>query len=102
MQNACNIPKVWQYRLASYRTSHLCRLTSRCCIYDEFKKVGQDRIRFSLQLSNGKERVADTKDLCVQAKSRTKFGEHNDTNCSRFYSEEECILTFYNYAAKII
>ena len=26
-------------------------------IYDEFKKVGQDGIKFSLQLSNGKERV---------------------------------------------
>lgn len=51
-------------------------------IYGELKKVGQDGIKFSLQLSNGKERVA------AQAESRTKFGEHNDTNCSRFYSDE--------------
>ena len=52
-------------------------------IYDEFKKVGQDGIKFSLRLSNGKERVV------APTESRTKLGEHNDTNCSRFYSDKE-------------
>lgn len=40
-------------------------------IFDEFKKVGQDGIKFLLQLSNRKERVAATEALCAQAKSRT-------------------------------
>ena len=52
-------------------------------IYDEFKKVGQDGIRFSLQLSNGKERVV------APTESRTKFGENNNPSCSRIYSDEE-------------
>ena len=52
-------------------------------IYDEFKKVGQDGIKFSLQLSNGKERVV------APTESRTKFGENNNPSCSRFYSYEE-------------
>ena len=52
-------------------------------IYDEFKKVGQDGIKFSLQLSNGKERVV------APTESRTKFGENNNPSCSRIYSDEE-------------
>ena len=52
-------------------------------IYDEFKKVGQDGISFSLQLSNGKERVV------APTESRTKFGENNNPSCSRIYSYEE-------------
>ena len=52
-------------------------------IYDEFKKVGQDGIKFSLQLSNGKERVV------AQTESRTKFGENNNPSCSRIYSDKE-------------
>ncbi len=51
-------------------------------IYDEFKKVGQDGIRFSRQLSNGKERVV------APTESRTKFGENNNPSCSRIYSYE--------------
>ena len=52
-------------------------------IYDEFKNVGQDGIKFSLQLSNGKERVV------APTESRTKFGENNNPSCSRIYSDEE-------------
>ena len=52
-------------------------------IYDEFKKVGQYGIKFSLQLSNGKERVV------APTESRTKFGENNNPSCSRIYSDEE-------------
>lgn len=52
-------------------------------IYDEFKKVGQDGIKFSLQLSNGKERVV------APTESRIKFGENNNPSCSRIYSDEE-------------
>ena len=52
-------------------------------IYDEFKKVGQDGIKFSLQLSNGKERVV------APTESRTKFGENNNPSCSRIYSDKE-------------
>ena len=52
-------------------------------IYDELKKVGQDGIKFSLKLSNGKERVV------APTESRTKFGENNNPSCSQIYSDEE-------------
>ena len=51
-------------------------------IYDEFKKVGQDGIKFSRQLNNGKERAAAAETLRAQAKSRANLGEYNNTNCS--------------------
>ena len=66
------------------------------------KKVGQDGIGFSLQLNNWKACVAAAETLCAQVKSRAKLGEYNNTNCSRLYSDEECVLTFCSYAAKII
>lgn len=42
-------------------------------IYDEFKKVGQDGIKFSLQLSNGKRRGASAK-LRSEICENQKFG----------------------------
>ena len=51
-------------------------------IYDEFKKVGQEGIKFSLQLNNRKACVAAAETLCAQVKSRAKLGEYNNTNCS--------------------
>ena len=47
-------------------------------IYDKFKKVGQDGIKFLLQLSNRKRRVAADY-------SRTKFCTNHEFNCSQFY-----------------
>ncbi len=51
-------------------------------IYDEFKKVGLDGIKFSLQLNNWKACVAAAETLCAQVKSHAKLGEYNNTNCS--------------------
>lgn len=51
-------------------------------IYDEFKKVGQNGIRFSLQLSNGKRRGA-------AAKSRSEICENQKFGSTRLYSDTE-------------
>lgn len=78
-------------------------------IYDEFKKVGQNGIKFSLQLSNGKRRGAAAKS-CSEICENQKFGStrlYSDTensgewnkptfaDCAAFGDVSKCILKEY-------
>ena len=51
-------------------------------IYGDFRKIGQNGVKFSLQLSNGKRRGA-------AAKSRSEICENQKFGSTRIYSDTE-------------
>ena len=52
-------------------------------VYGDFKEVGQNGIKFELQLSNGKERRS------AAANSRSELSENKKSDGTRFYSDKE-------------